>query len=321
MAFPGEQLLIKLWDTLIDNGVGNLLKPWQIRREAKAQAEQLLILAEADKLSKEVRQGKRQVVINTKTQLIGDQSVSEIEPPAELTNTIPLISAGIRQEQFQKEINIAKSILQAEEILKDSSLQPPVSEIDEDWIIIWRDNAGKSSKEYVQTLWGKVLAGEFKTPGMYSLRTLEFLKTLSVTDAKFIEEKFTFVIGNRFIIQDETLLNKLNFTLDHRLILQELGLIAGAEGTLHITLNGPNTYNLISHNKCLRLIPTGPKSIVNYQQCPLTALGREIAQLSESSPNHEYLVSIANYAKNNGFKVIKYDHDLSTYRLTNGIEI
>lgn len=37
MNWPGEGLLIKLWETLMDKGIGGLLKPWQIKREAKAQ--------------------------------------------------------------------------------------------------------------------------------------------------------------------------------------------------------------------------------------------------------------------------------------------
>jgi hypothetical protein len=33
---PGEQLLIKLWETIADKGIGNLLRPWQMRREGQA---------------------------------------------------------------------------------------------------------------------------------------------------------------------------------------------------------------------------------------------------------------------------------------------
>jgi len=36
---PGENLLIKLWETLADKGIGSLFKPWQIKREGKATAE------------------------------------------------------------------------------------------------------------------------------------------------------------------------------------------------------------------------------------------------------------------------------------------
>ena len=37
MTWPGEGLLIKLWETLAEKGIGGLLKPWQMKREAFAQ--------------------------------------------------------------------------------------------------------------------------------------------------------------------------------------------------------------------------------------------------------------------------------------------
>ena len=39
------------------------------------------------------------------------------------------------------------------------------------------------SSEELQTLWGRVLAGEIKSPGTFSLRTLEFLKNTSHEEA------------------------------------------------------------------------------------------------------------------------------------------
>ncbi len=36
MDCPGEKLLIKMWESLVDKGVCGLLKPWQMRREGEA---------------------------------------------------------------------------------------------------------------------------------------------------------------------------------------------------------------------------------------------------------------------------------------------
>lgn len=53
MGWPGEQLVIRLWDTLSEKGVGSLLRPWQMKREGMAQIEirraELLALAQAEK--------------------------------------------------------------------------------------------------------------------------------------------------------------------------------------------------------------------------------------------------------------------------------
>lgn len=47
--WPGEQLVMKLWETLAEKGMGKLLTPWQIKREGRARnqvrKEELIMLA------------------------------------------------------------------------------------------------------------------------------------------------------------------------------------------------------------------------------------------------------------------------------------
>jgi len=323
MKFPGEKLIIKLWDTLADNGIGSLLKPWQIRREAEAQADSLLVISQAEKLAQEIRDGEKQVILNSKYPIIDSRGSSQPEHYSQLSRAITDLSNDIIRERVRKEINISKAILEAEEELKQKSQAPPEKSIDDDWLFTWRENTGKCSNEYMQALWGKVLAGELLSPRQYSFRTLDFLRTLSVDDAKFIEEKFAFVINRRIIIENPELLRKYKFTFEDRLKLQELGLVSGAEGTLSVTYNKIpqlSPIDLISYNKNLRLIPIKPESKVKYKQCLLTTLGNEISLIGEFQPNEEYLNYIARSAVSNGFRVIEYDHDLTTHMLTNGVE-
>ncbi|MEW6673943.1 MAG: hypothetical protein AB1427_19795 [Thermodesulfobacteriota bacterium] len=53
MEWPGEQLLIKMWETHSEKGIGSLLRPWQIKREGFAHIElrraELIALAQAEK--------------------------------------------------------------------------------------------------------------------------------------------------------------------------------------------------------------------------------------------------------------------------------
>ena len=61
MQMPGETLIAKLWETLVDKGIGNLLKPLQIRREGKAyidvKRDEILILAQANRDAEAIRRG------------------------------------------------------------------------------------------------------------------------------------------------------------------------------------------------------------------------------------------------------------------------
>lgn len=60
-------------------------------------------------------------------------------------------------------------------------------DIDEDWLNIFERYAEDASTERMQLLWGRVLSGEVKKPGKYSIRTLRILSELSQRDAEIFE--------------------------------------------------------------------------------------------------------------------------------------
>jgi len=53
-----------------------------------------------------------------------------------------------------------------------------------DWFVRFFEDAGNISDEKMQEIWAKVLAGEIKQPGSFSLRTLEVLRNLSSDEAE-----------------------------------------------------------------------------------------------------------------------------------------
>ena len=61
MEFPGEKLVIKLWETVTEKGIGGLLSPWQTRREGRAQADiqrnERLVLAQTERDVADIRSG------------------------------------------------------------------------------------------------------------------------------------------------------------------------------------------------------------------------------------------------------------------------
>ena len=62
---PGEKLLLRVWDTLIRDGIGGLLSPWQIRREGRARAEvraeEMARLAQAEQDIADIRAGRKRI--------------------------------------------------------------------------------------------------------------------------------------------------------------------------------------------------------------------------------------------------------------------
>lgn len=71
---PGEKLIIKLWETLIDKGIGSLLRPWQIKRDGRARSEvrreELLMLAQAESEVADIRAGRKRLDLASSVPLI-----------------------------------------------------------------------------------------------------------------------------------------------------------------------------------------------------------------------------------------------------------
>lgn len=71
-----------------------------------------------------------------------------------------------------------------------------------DWFVRFFEDAGNISDEQMQELWAKVLAGEIKQPGSFSLRTLEVLRNLSKEEAEILQEIASYAIpfGDEYYI-------------------------------------------------------------------------------------------------------------------------
>ena len=65
----------------------------------------------------------------------------------------------------------------------EAEASDPIATLDDDWLNVFERYAEDASSERMQKLWGRVLAGEIRKPGRYSLRTLRFLSEFSQGDA------------------------------------------------------------------------------------------------------------------------------------------
>jgi hypothetical protein len=81
-----------------------------------------------------------------------------------------------------------------------------------------------------------------KSPGRFSLRTLEFLRNLSQAEAKAIERISPFVISDVIFHGDTPMLEAEGIQFSDLLAMQELGVIAGVDGLgLQFTWGSENT--------------------------------------------------------------------------------
>lgn len=318
MDFPGEKLVIKMWETLTEKGIGSLLSPWQAGRVGRARNEirrqEILLLAQAKKDAADIRSGKRQLradgtlLLTNSQQTITPDGIEHIEPTLVLSDAIEYGNRAAADAAARSEINSSKAILFAEEQLANDTQTPPTRDIDEDWLFAWREYAGKVSVEDLQRLWGSVLAGEVKVPGRYSIRTLEFLKTLSKPEAEIISRLASYVIDGYVARTQSAYLDSKGLNFSTLLVMQELGVVSGVEA-IGLTTSYKSLVErkfiraLVSHNKALIVEHDDPTKTLEFEVFVLTEVGRQILGLGSFEPDVEYMRLIGKRFVMKGFTV------------------
>lgn len=324
MDLPGEKLVIKLWETLAEKGIGSLLKPWHIGLEGRARNKlrrhEALLLAQTEIDVADIRSGKKQLgsdgtLLLTSSKQNPSGSDKRIEPTLTLSAAINYGNTTAAIMAARSEINATNAILFAEEQLAEDTQAPPDSEVNEDWLYMWREYAGKVSSEDLQRLWGSVLAGEVKAPGKYSIRTLEFLKTLSKVEAEKIEKLACYIIDGWIAKNQTEYLDSRGVSLSMLLEMQDLGVISSVEATgvlrSYSSTRKEKFYQLlISNSKILIVEHEDPSKKLELPIYVVTELGRQVLTLGAFEPNVEYLRLVGKEIVKQGFlvKLADWEH-------------
>jgi hypothetical protein len=313
MEFPGEKLVLKMWETIAEKGIGSALQPWHEKRLGIAKnhvrRDEILMLAEAEKLAEDIRAGKTYPIEN-KLEFKSQNVVNNdrVEPILNLDDLAFKTTNIDMAESIRKDVNVSKSVLIAEKILLDEQQSTSEKDIEDDWLYSWRDYAGRVSASELQELWGRILAGEVKNPGSYSFRTMEFLKGLSKTEAELIGNLAPFIIAENIVRDKDQILEKEGITFGSLLFLQEIGVLSGVEAlglSIELTSNSNEKYikYLISNNKVVLLEHKDPTKIPKLGIFQVTQIGRQVLALASFQSNEEYVVSIAKDMAKQGYSV------------------
>ena len=149
------------------------------------------------------------------------------------------IRAGRRAiaESERRQRNLEQVYLNAASDIDDTEATPE-SPIYEDWLTRLNSIVQDISDPEMQIIWGKILAGEYKKPGSYSMRTLEIIRNLTKEDAQAFEQIMPLVInhgGMLFVPSNKQLLDKYGVYYINLLRLDECQLL-NSSGTLSLNL-------------------------------------------------------------------------------------
>lgn len=303
MNWPGEKLLIRLWET-VEKGLGALLQPRQIRRIAGAQIDvdrmRRLVEARTELDVDAILSGQKHLAADRR--LLDDTAPGPGLPPEADVATAQRALVG---EELRSQRNVAKALLVAEAELRDDEQEPTNREVDDDWFFRWRHLTGGVSSDELQSLWGRVLAGEVKSPGSFSLRTLEFLKNISQDEAKTIEATAKFVLDGSFIAWEA--IAEPEAPLTQFLLLADMGVIAPPNNMLVKRFKSVEQDKFIcsftSHGIALIAEHEDPKKEVVLKPYLLTGVGKDLHRLLEPRPDEDHLRKVAALLKGQGLSV------------------
>jgi hypothetical protein len=244
----------------ISDAVGTLFRPRQIKRIARAEAEAAKITA------------------------VAEVEVTEIQQ----RGLVRLIEQeGRYQDNFE---NVVAHALPE---LRDDA-EP--RNIDDDWLTKFFEESKLVSDTEMQTLWGRILAGEANRVGMFSKRTLQLVSNLSKDDA----ELFTNLMGFGWFVEDEfnpividldaTIYEERNINFNSLSHLDDIGLVKFSSAV---------GFSICRLRQTITISYFGTPINVEFEKATdnelqigsvlLTKAGQELAPISGSSEVKEFI--------------------------------
>lgn len=244
--------------------------------------------AEADR--ERLLQGESRVAFqNNKIELIEDSQL--IPAPlqqsgaADATDAVRRITQTVLEDEARKQANLLSVISAAGEYAQGSHRRSKSSsEIAEDWIFKWRSGAEEVSDADMRHLWARLLLGELDEPGSFSLRTLALASTLSSEDARLIGRVAPLAINGEIVLADEGALSRHGIDFASLLLLEELGILQGANGAIASVLTvrpGRSGIKLRIGLHFLLCYPPRGTTAQSGRAYRLTTLGKELLKLSD----------------------------------------
>ena len=282
---------------VISEGVGAVTHPYLIRKTAEAKAYEAKVISEAlsDIAKKHQLPVKYQDGELDIWQKQGDRTL-RLEA-AEVDDRIPM---RLDYEERKRQDNLERITSVAAEDLANEK-EVPEERPDEDWVSRFFGAAKDVSSEQMQTLWGRILSGEIRRPGSFSLRTIEFVRNISKAEAELIEKIggfATFWENNAFVaIHDkEWLREQRKIYPGHHFSASEVGAMYPTDLVIRCFMDDQKQQEALVTGSLILIVDRNEiNGEVKVPIWKFTETGRELLKLIPSIEDEKYLESIGQY--------------------------
>lgn len=293
-----EFLAIKKLMKLLPTALGKIIEPYQIKRLADADAENINVISEA-------------IRNNPDVDILYDKNGVRLSN--ESNNLLERTVHRVRSRELTRQKNLECIATATYENLKNKgTVEVSKKPVDNDWFMRFMNYAQDVSNEDVQKIWAQLLAKEIIDTGYVSLKTLNTLHDLSVQEVRLFQKVSRYVIENTYIYNDENLLKGWNISFDDILALNDAGLM-NPSGMLARVQKLSNNDEIIMNFGEYALIGSYNKSGTNSFHLPgylLTKSGRELCGIVGDCMNIDDIVLLSKNVKEN-----KKEFSVSLHRI------
>ena len=207
-----------------------------------------------------------------KAAILNDEEVSEVIAALALSSRLTPIINKMRVAELAAG-ELSGNASDDEESVDESEGE----EVDQDWLNHFAGYAEKASSGEVQNLWAKVLAGEIRRSGSFSLSSLRLLSELDKRMAKTFERVVRHRYNNAFIVKPKVE-EMRGSCLEELAFMAEVGLLQliDVNGGISREID-PKNYGIASVRERELVLILETQAIVELPTIPLTRTGREIA--------------------------------------------
>lgn len=225
---------------------------------------------------------------NAKLELQGEIKLKELDIAAQYV---------AKHQETKRILNLGSVTQLALEDLRDNE-EPTASEqpgsISDDWLNWFQDFASKASSDEVAVLWGKILAGEARRPGRFSVGTLRTLAEVDQSTALLFQSCADHVLADQYIVKDPEMKGQPLLDLT---ALEDAGLLREVNGMIGLEhqLDTEGKKVFVEGNFVLEL--SGPPNTpFRISIILLSRAGRELFSLLPPVAPAAALRKIAEYA-------------------------
>ena len=271
----------------IQAGIGEWYKPIGMKREADAEAYAIAKITEAK--AKAIGTLSNAHRNNMDVPVAYDDGAISINPDSP-RDMVERTQARLFSQEITKQSNI-ESIIELTQVELVHTPEVPDEPVDERWARRFFESAAEMSNEETQKLWAKILAGEIKKKGSFSLRTLDVMKNLSQEEAElfqWIVQYLIFDTDTCFMIINQRLEESFEIHFAKLMKLDDCGLFSSLHKQIELS-HSKNDYLLFTNNFAFTLTYLKNYNSLILDVFNLTSTGYEILSLISGDSNRNYV--------------------------------